>query len=131
MTDLERIRLAKLGKKLGRKALGGVAAIVKPDTILQWFRRLVVKKYTPSNEGRVGRPTIDSELEDLIVAVAMANRTWGTIGLSALSRISVTRSATRQLATSSAGMASRQFEDASPKFPGPTSSKQFFHHTGS
>ena len=40
-TDAERIRLATLGHELGRKALEGVAAIVKPETILAWFRRLV------------------------------------------------------------------------------------------
>ena len=32
LKDSERIRLAKLGEKLGRKALEGVAAIVKPET---------------------------------------------------------------------------------------------------
>ena len=77
MTDLERIRLAKLGQKLGRKALAGVAAIVRPDTILEWFRRLVAKKYTANTGGRAGRPSIAPELEDLILALANANRTWG------------------------------------------------------
>jgi hypothetical protein len=54
MKDSERIRLAKLGEKLGRKALKGVATIVTPDTILAWYRRLVAKKYTSSKPGRVG-----------------------------------------------------------------------------
>ena len=74
MTDPERIRLAKLGRMLGRKALQGVAASVKPDTILEWYRRLVAKKYMSTMKGRVGRPTIDPELEELIVALAKANR---------------------------------------------------------
>ena len=36
LTDSERIRLAKLGKRLGLKALKDVAAIVKPETVLAW-----------------------------------------------------------------------------------------------
>ena len=36
LDDTERVRLAKLGQALGRKALEGVAAIVKPETILTW-----------------------------------------------------------------------------------------------
>ncbi len=34
LTNYEKIRLAKLGKRLGLKALKDVAAIVKPETIL-------------------------------------------------------------------------------------------------
>jgi len=57
-----------LGHELGRKALEGVAAIVKPETILAWFRRLVAKKFD-SSEGRrrVGRPRTPEEIEELIV----------------------------------------------------------------
>jgi hypothetical protein len=59
LKDSERIRLAKVGEKQGRKALEGVAAIVKPETILAWFRELVAKKYesskSPRRRGR-GRP---------------------------------------------------------------------------
>ena len=41
LTDSERIRLATIGKRIGLKALKGIACIVKPETILAWFRRLV------------------------------------------------------------------------------------------
>jgi putative transposase len=41
LTNSERIRLAKLGNRLGLKALKDVAAIVKPETILAWYRGLV------------------------------------------------------------------------------------------
>ncbi len=37
MTDDERIRLAKLGKRLGAKALKDIANIVIPETILAWY----------------------------------------------------------------------------------------------
>ena len=46
LTNGERTRLAKLGHELGRKALEGVAAIVKPETILAWFRNLVARSST-------------------------------------------------------------------------------------
>lgn len=54
-TNPERIRLATLGQELGRKALEGVAAIVKPETILSWFRALVAKKFDGSTKRKAGR----------------------------------------------------------------------------
>jgi putative transposase len=36
LTDPERISLADVAKKLGRKALAEVAQIVRPETILAW-----------------------------------------------------------------------------------------------
>ena len=78
MTDDERIRLAKLGKRLGKNALMDVAAIVAPETILSWYWRLVAKKYDGSaNRGKIGRPRIDETLEKLILQIAVENRTWG------------------------------------------------------
>ena len=53
MTDNERIGLAKLGKRLGKKALIDVTAIVTPETILGWYRRLVAKKYDCPPEARI------------------------------------------------------------------------------
>ncbi len=78
MTDDERIRLAKLGKRLGKNALMDVAAIVTPETILSWYWRLVAKKYDGSaNRGKIGWPRIDETLEKLILQIAVENRTWG------------------------------------------------------
>ena len=55
--DSERIRSAKIGKQIGLKALREIACIVKPETILEWFRRLVAKKFDGSMfRKRVGRP---------------------------------------------------------------------------
>jgi hypothetical protein len=67
MTDHERIRLAKLGKRLGRKALKDIAAIVTPETITAWYRRLVAQKYDGSKNRGPGRPRIDPEVDKLIV----------------------------------------------------------------
>ena len=41
LTDLERISLAEIGKRLGRMALAEVAQIVRPETILGWHRKLI------------------------------------------------------------------------------------------
>ena len=40
LTDDERITLAEIGQRLGRKALEDVAQIVRPETILAWHRKL-------------------------------------------------------------------------------------------
>src|SRR6266700_6768383 len=44
LTDGERKTLAAIGQKLGKQALKEVATIVKPDTILGWYRTLVAQK---------------------------------------------------------------------------------------
>jgi putative transposase len=41
LSDGERNALAAIGKKLGKQALEEVATIVKPDTILAWYRALI------------------------------------------------------------------------------------------
>jgi hypothetical protein len=71
LTDGERKTLAEIGQKLGKKALEEVAKIVKPDTILAWHRRFVAQKCDGSTQRKApGRPTIDQELEALVVRMA-------------------------------------------------------------
>ena len=79
LNNAERIRLAEIGKRLGRKALAEVAQIVRPETILAWHRRLVARKFdgTKGREGR-GRPGIPEELGALVVKVAEEIRTCGS-----------------------------------------------------
>src|ERR1035438_9376922 len=50
LTDLERISLAEIGKRLGRMALAEVAQIVRPETILGWHRKLIAKKFDGSKQ---------------------------------------------------------------------------------
>ena len=74
----ERIRLAKLGKKLGKRALHGVSTIVKPETILGWYRSLVAQKFDGSkNRKKQGRPRVDVAVERLVLEMAEANASWG------------------------------------------------------
>ena len=78
LTNSERIRLANLGKRLGLKALKDVAAIVKPETILAWYRKLVAKRFDGSaKRGRSGRPRVDEEVEQLVLRMVEENPTWG------------------------------------------------------
>ena len=78
LTDGERKALAEIGRKLGKKGLEAVANIVKPDTILAWHRKLVAQKFDGSQRRKApGRPTIDPELEALVVRMARENHPWG------------------------------------------------------
>jgi putative transposase len=78
LTDAERRTLAEIGKQLGKQALEEIATIVKPDTILAWHRQLVAQKFDGSEQRKsVGRPRVDQEIEDKVVEMAQANRSWG------------------------------------------------------
>jgi putative transposase len=78
LSDSERKTLAEIGKKLGRQTLEEVASIVKPDTILAWHRKLIAQKFDGSQRRKApGRPSIDEEVEALIVRMAKENRSWG------------------------------------------------------
>ena len=68
LSNPERITLAELGKRLGRKALREVACVAKPDTILGWYRRLVAHKFDGSKHRQYpGRPPVSPEVEALVV----------------------------------------------------------------
>jgi len=78
LSDAERVTLADIGHRLGRKALEEIATAAKPDTILGWFRKLVAQKFDGSKScRRRGRPRIDEEIEALVVRMAKENPTWG------------------------------------------------------
>ena len=71
LSDAERAKLGEIGHRLGRKALGEVATVARPDTILAWYRRLVARKFDGSKARRTpGRPRVDRALEQLIVRMA-------------------------------------------------------------
>jgi hypothetical protein len=48
LSDGEKRTLTEIAHRMGRKALGEVAAGAKPDTILRWFRKLVARKFDGS-----------------------------------------------------------------------------------
>ena len=78
LTDPQRISLAEVAQRLGRKALEEVAQIVRPETILGWHRRLVAKKFDGSKNRSHGKGGSTSDpIEALVLQLAKENRTWG------------------------------------------------------
>ena len=78
LTDAERMTLAEIAHRLGRKALGDVANTAKPDTIMGWYRRLIARKFDGSKSRRYpGRPRMDDEIEQWVVRMAKENSDWG------------------------------------------------------
>ena len=78
LTDAEKAILAEIAHRLGRKALEEVANVMKPDTIMGWYRKLVACKFDGSKSRRYpGRPRITGEIEQLIVRMARENLGWG------------------------------------------------------
>ena len=78
LSDAERTTLAEIGHRLGRKALEELANVVRPDTILRWYRKLIARKFDGSKARRTpGRPRVDQEIEALILRMAKENPDWG------------------------------------------------------
>src|SRR5712691_4636132 len=48
LSDVERATLGEIGHRLGRKVLGEVATVARPDTILAWYRKLIARKFDGS-----------------------------------------------------------------------------------
>ena len=77
-SDDQRRRLALKAKRIGLSGLKEVAAIVSPQTLLAWHRKLIAAKYDSSGSPRrVGRPPTAEDLQGLVVRMAEENRSWG------------------------------------------------------
>jgi len=48
LADPERVTLAEIAKRLGRKALKDAEQVAKPDTILAWYRHLIAQQFDGS-----------------------------------------------------------------------------------
>jgi hypothetical protein len=78
LADPERVTLAEIAKRLGRKALKDVAQVAKPDTILAWYRLLIAQNFDGSrHRGYPGRPRGPVRKSRRLVRMARENRTWG------------------------------------------------------
>jgi putative transposase len=60
-----------------RRSQLGQFLFFKPQTILNWHRELVRRKWTFQYKGRVGRPPIAEEPRQLIIRLANENTDWG------------------------------------------------------
>jgi putative transposase len=76
-TDAERRRLARKARALGRKVLNELETLVTPDTLLRRHRQLVASKWNYSQRRGPGRPRIMKTIVDLILRMALENRSWG------------------------------------------------------
>jgi len=63
LNNQQRTRLAAKAKRLTRKLLEDTAVLFTPDTLLDWYRRLIAQKYDGSeNCKNPGRPRISQEI---------------------------------------------------------------------
>jgi putative transposase len=78
LSGAEKATLAEIAYRLGRKALEGLAAVAKPDTLLAWYRMLIAHKFDGSKCRQTrGRPRVEEESERLVVRMARENPSWG------------------------------------------------------
>src|SRR5258708_31170762 len=77
LTDTERCRLARKAHALGRKVLNELDTLVTPDTLLRWYREMVACKWNYSHRRGPGRPHVMQTIVNLILRMALENRSWG------------------------------------------------------
>ena len=75
-TPDQRRRLALAVKELTPKERRQCCQIVKPATILAWFRQLAARKYDSSRH-KTGRPHKPRDIRKLVIEMALANEGWG------------------------------------------------------
>jgi transposase InsO family protein len=69
--------------------------LVTPATLLRWHRELVRTKWRYGKIGRLGRPTIDPEVRELILRIAKENPRWGCVRIEGeLAKLGIQISAT-------------------------------------
>src|SRR5260370_36230744 len=72
--DAERRRLARKAHALGRKTLKDLDTLVTPNTLLRWYRELVVSKWNFNHRRGPGRPRDMQTIVDLVLRMALENR---------------------------------------------------------
>ena len=75
--DQERALLARKAFGIPRKVLLDLGAIVTPDTLLRWHRKLIARKFDFSHQRKPGRPPTMRIIAELIVRMALENPRWG------------------------------------------------------
>src|SRR5260370_40610036 len=74
----DRAIMAALSHRVSRAAWVGM--LVQPETVLGWHRQLVRRKWAAFGRRRgPGRPTLDPELQVLILEMAKHNPHWGGV----------------------------------------------------
>jgi putative transposase len=74
LSDAERATLGEIGHGLGRKVLGEVATVARPDTVLAWYRKLVARKFDGSKARQgPGRPRVKRETVAISCTIGTRN----------------------------------------------------------
>ena len=74
LRESDRVLLAALSRLLPRGSWS--VFVVSPRTLLRWHQRLGERRWTyPS--ARMGRPPVDTEVEQLVLRLARENTSWG------------------------------------------------------
>ena len=75
---VDRTIMAALSRRVSPAALIGL--LVQPETILRWHRALVRRKWAAFGRRRgPGRPSLDAQIQELILRMARENPKWGCI----------------------------------------------------
>jgi len=69
--------LALKGKQLTAQERGACCHIVRPETILAWYRQLSARKYDSSGLRNVARRRKSDEIRTLVLRLANENLGWG------------------------------------------------------
>src|ERR1700694_2078283 len=74
----DRTIMAALSQRVNRAAWVGM--LVQPETVLGWHRELVRRKWAASLAAEdPGRPSLDAEVQKLILRMAKENPKWGCV----------------------------------------------------
>ena len=73
----QRRSLAIKGKELTAKERTVCCHIVRPETILAWYRQLGARKYDSSRTRTVGRPRKPDDIRNFVLRLANENLGWG------------------------------------------------------
>src|SRR5216684_3297734 len=74
----DRAIMAALSHRVSRAAWVGM--LVQPETVLGWHRQLVRRKWAAFGRRRgPGRPSLDPEIQNLILQMAKDNPRWGCV----------------------------------------------------
>jgi len=78
LSAADRTIMAALSQRVNRAAWVGM--LVQPETVLGWHRKLVRRKWAAFGRRRgPGRPTLDAEVQKLILRMANENPKWGCV----------------------------------------------------
>ena len=82
--DSQRRRLAQKGAQLNSYILSTIENTFSPDTIMEWYRKLVGNKYNSMADGqkRRGPKKISENMVELVVHMASENPQWGALRIS-------------------------------------------------